>query len=107
MLNGWEHSGQMDVLHVRICAEFQAVEEHRDPAFGCSAKGQREKVRHNQAIVVDAKAASAGQSRHMKNRVCQMDFMARITARSSQLSVCEFCFAMNILGASRRFARPP
>src|SRR5437879_1548597 len=60
VLNGWEHSGQPDVLHVRICTEFQAVETHRDPAFDRSAKCQRKKIRHDQPIVVDTKAASAG-----------------------------------------------
>ena len=60
VLNGWEHSGQPDVLHVRICTEFQAVETHCDPAFDRSAKCQRKKIRYDQPTVVDTKAASAG-----------------------------------------------
>ncbi len=60
VLNSWEHSGQANVLHMCVCTEFQAVETHRDPAFDRSAKRQRKKIRYDQAIVIDAKAPSAG-----------------------------------------------
>src|SRR5258705_5642851 len=60
VLNSWEHSGQSNVLHMRVCTEFQAVETHRDPAFDRSAKCQRKKIRYDQPTVVDTKAASAG-----------------------------------------------
>src|SRR6267378_3863008 len=90
---------------MRIRAEFQAVKAHRDPALHRSAKCQREKIWYHQALVINVEAASAGQPRNVKNRIPQLDLMARIAARSTKLPIGESSFAVNIRAARRRFRR--
>ena len=53
-------------VDVRIPAEEQAVESQRDSAFHRAAEGFRQKVGNDQTLVVDAKTASAGDTRRVK-----------------------------------------
>src|SRR5712671_8198356 len=90
---------------MRIRAEFQAVKEHRHPALHRPAKCQRKKIWYHQALVIDDEAASAGQPRNVKNRIRQLDLMARIAAPSAKLPISKCSFTVDIRAARRRFRR--
>src|SRR5258708_10668906 len=96
VLDGRQYSCQSHVLDMRVRAELQAVETHRDPPCYAAAKRPGEKVRHFQACVVDPVTSAAGEPGSMKIVVWQSDVLPGITAASFELAAGELAVSAQV-----------
>src|SRR6266404_6488779 len=62
MLDRWQNSCELHVLHVGVGPEFQPVESHRHTAGYPAPESRGKKIRNFETTVVDSIAAAAGRS---------------------------------------------
>src|SRR2546423_15233036 len=70
-LDGGKDTRKSDILNVGSGAELEAVEEHGHAPCHRPSEGQSQEVRHLQAFVVHAKAATAGKPDGAKDWIGQ------------------------------------
>jgi hypothetical protein len=96
VLDGWQQTGETNILHVSFGVKLQSRESQSNAAFYGAAERAGIEVRDYQAVVIDGEGAMTGEAFGVKVIIRKRDIAACVYACAMELAAGKCSFAVNV-----------